>query len=283
MFSPKSHRPTANVKAKTEHEFDEKEILAAEAEAEALEAVAAEAAAEAEALAAVAAREEALQKQNAINEARKNVGAELVLRMKEIQAKTAAAATDATNVVEATKEMVPVANKLALPTHNVNSKVPLEFLAELALRMKEIQAKTAAAATDATNVVEATKEMVPVANKLALPTQNVNYNVPPEFLAELKKKLNAMRVEETREAEFDKRMMMNANTSRLSASRSTTMTQDRIERSRRRFPDDVLDKTYEKKKGGIATRKKYRRRNKRKTKHYKKKAKCYTKKRNRRY
>jgi hypothetical protein len=35
--------------------------------------------------------------------------------------------------------------------------------------------------------------------------------------------------------------------------------------------------------GGIATRKKYRRRNKRKTKHYKKKAKRYTKKRNRRY
>ena len=35
--------------------------------------------------------------------------------------------------------------------------------------------------------------------------------------------------------------------------------------------------------GGMATRKKYRRRNKRKTKHYKKKTKRYTKKRNMRY
>ena len=263
--------------------WTKEEILAAEAEAEAeaLEAVAAEAAeaaAEAEALAVVAAKEEALQNQNAIIKARKNVGAELARRMKTIQANTAAAEEAATDVVQVTKN-------LALSKQPVKSNAPPDFLAELKQEVERRQANKATerTATDATTVVDAAKDVVQGTKKLALPTQNVIPIAPPELLAELKEKLNAMRVEATREAEFDKRMMMNANTRRSSESRSTTTTQGRIERSRQRFPDGVLYKTDEKKKGGIATRKKYRRRNKRKTKHYKKKAKCYTKKCNRRY
>ena len=56
-----------------------------------------------------------------------------------------------------------------------------------------------------------------------------------------------------------------------------------IAKTRRERAEQRSSRIFKKTSGGIVTRKKYRRRNKRKTKHYKKKAKRYTKKRNRRY
>jgi len=256
MLSPKSTIPMANVEAKTVHKFDEKEILEAEAEAEALEAAAARAAAEAEALAAEAAREEAQQKQNAIKEARVNVAAELARRMKTIQAKTAEAEEAATDVV-------PVAKKFEWSKQNVKSNARSNFDEELKQVLDRRQANKAVAegaATDATNVVE---NVVPVPKKVALPTQHVYPNVPQEVLAELKQKLNAMRANKTRDP--------------VSGSMASQISSNRLSRQRYRHR---LSRDRE---GGIVTRKKYRRRNKRKTKHYKKKAKRYTKKRNRRY
>lgn len=246
MLSPKSTIPMANVEAKTVHKFDEKEILEAEAEAEALEAAAAVAAAEAEALAAEAAREEAQQKQNAIKEARVNVAAELARRMKTIQAKTAEAEEAATDVV-------PVAKKFEWSNFDEELKQVLD-------RRQANKAVAEGAATDATNVVE---NVVPVPKKVALPTQHVYPNVPQEVLAELKQKLNAMRANKTRDP--------------VSGSMASQISSNRLSRQRYRHR---LSRDRE---GGIVTRKKYRRRNKRKTKHYKKKAKRYTKKRNRRY
>ena len=55
-----------------------------------------------------------------------------------------------------------------------------------------------------------------------------------------------------------------------------------IAKTRRERAEQRSSRIFKKTSGGIVTRKKYRRRNKRKTKHYKKKAKRYTKKRNRR-
>jgi len=80
----------------------------------------------------------------------------------------------------------------------------------------------------------------------------------------------------TKESAKPRQLHGSVDPSTSSRSLASTAAQRRRERSMSRFPTPGNA-------GGMATRKKYRRRNKRKTKHYKKKAKRYTKKRNRRY
>ena len=79
----------------------------------------------------------------------------------------------------------------------------------------------------------------------------------------------------TRESVNPSQLPGSVDPSPSSRSFASTEAQRRRDRSMSRRPTPE-------KKGGMTTRKKYRRRNKRKTKHYKKKAKRYTKKRNRR-